>query len=375
MVAINVTGTVVNDFALPQLDISVDGLTGRPTRSLSKLYESYVSTARGLGLRDLERLTTAGGIPDAFGTPIPMEAYATNLPFCRCGYAGSEAATLDTNAENLDFMREAMNPRRRRAAGFERLLDTNALARAQFEARVGGNVIASGMNNDGVLSIQRYATGYQPSAVGVSMNPMQGSIFGALFGMDQAIMQQAGQLAMLESGGGGYFGYAAAGFSNVYGAGAYDNSGAMGGQGYGSWNPNAMPGLINNTNPSYEAAHQADTANLLADPSLTVEDKVTLLIMLIMNKMDQDIERQAQYINSIQQQQAARGGIGGQAAGLAAGTGTTITGSGTDSPSIDVETMKLKRMIDKRSQMFDMLRQIIDKYNQTAKGIIDSIGR
>ena len=45
------------------------------------------------------------------------------------------------------------------------------------------------------------------------------------------------------------------------------------------------------------------------------------------------------------------------------------------SPSIDVETMKLKRMIDKRSQMFDMLRQIIDKYNQTAKGVIDSIGR
>ena len=41
--------------------------------------------------------------------------------------------------------------------------------------------------------------------------------------------------------------------------------------------------------------------------------------------------------------------------------------------SIDVETMKLKRLIDKRSQMFDMLRQIIDKYNQTAKGIIDSM--
>jgi len=37
--------------------------------------------------------------------------------------------------------------------------------------------------------------------------------------------------------------------------------------------------------------------------------------------------------------------------------------------------MKLKRMIDKRGQMFDQLRAIIDKYNQTAKGIIDSIGR
>ena len=46
-----------------------------------------------------------------------------------------------------------------------------------------------------------------------------------------------------------------------------------------------------------------------------------------------------------------------------------------DPTSIDVETLKLKRLIDKRSQMFDMLRQIIDRYNETAKGIIDSIGR
>jgi hypothetical protein len=43
--------------------------------------------------------------------------------------------------------------------------------------------------------------------------------------------------------------------------------------------------------------------------------------------------------------------------------------------SVDVETMKLKRLIDRRSQMFDVLRQIIDEYNQSAEGIIDSMGR
>jgi hypothetical protein len=37
--------------------------------------------------------------------------------------------------------------------------------------------------------------------------------------------------------------------------------------------------------------------------------------------------------------------------------------------------MKLKRLVDNRSQMFDALRQIIDRYNLTAKGIIDAIGR
>jgi hypothetical protein len=43
--------------------------------------------------------------------------------------------------------------------------------------------------------------------------------------------------------------------------------------------------------------------------------------------------------------------------------------------SIDVETMKLKRLIDRRSQAFDMLRGLIDRYNQTAKDIIASMGR
>lgn len=45
------------------------------------------------------------------------------------------------------------------------------------------------------------------------------------------------------------------------------------------------------------------------------------------------------------------------------------------SAEADAETMKLKRLIDKRSQMFGILRQIIDKYNESAGGIIQSIGR
>jgi hypothetical protein len=107
-----------------------------------------------------------------------------------------------------------------------------------------------------------------------------------------------------------------------------------------------------------------DISGVLADGSLTVEDKICLMLMMIMKKMDQDIENQANYINALQQAQNAAGKGGG-------GKGGGVPGA----PSIDVETMKLKRLIDKRSQMFDMLRQIIDKYNQTAKGIIDSIAR
>ena len=79
--------------------------------------------------------------------------------------------------------------------------------------------------------------------------------------------------------------------------------------------------------------------------------------MQIIKIIDRDIEEQAEKINSRQKESRET----------------------TNTPSVDVETMKLKRMIDKRSQMFDMLRQIMDKYmdkyNETAKGIIDSIGR
>jgi hypothetical protein len=87
----------------------------------------------------------------------------------------------------------------------------------------------------------------------------------------------------------------------------------------------------------------------MQDPSLTSEEKGAQMVELTtsaLQELDIDIDRQAQLIDA-----------------------------NRTSPSIDVETMKLKRLIDQRSQMFDMLRQIIDKYNQTAKGIIDSIGR
>ena len=94
--------------------------------------------------------------------------------------------------------------------------------------------------------------------------------------------------------------------------------------------------------------------------AMTVEDMVTLMLMMIMKKMDKDIQGQAQRVNQLQQQQGAQGGQQGQPPGA---------------PSIDVETMKMKRTIDKRSQMFDMLRQVIDKYNETAKNIIQSVGR
>jgi len=116
---------------------------------------------------------------------------------------------------------------------------------------------------------------------------------------------------------------------------------------------------------------------VMSDGALTVEDKVTLMLMMIMKKMDQDILAQGNRINALQQQQGggAAGGGGRNEMGISGSGDATGGQAGAGAPSIDVETMKLKRLIDKRSQMFDMLRQIVDKYNETAKNVSQSIGR
>ena len=59
-------------------------------------------------------------------------------------------------------------------------------------------------------------------------------------------------------------------------------------------------------------------------PILTIEDKVTFVLMLIMKQMDKEIERQLQHIQQLQSQQ----------------------NKDSKDTSVDVETMKMKRLIE-----------------------------
>lgn len=407
----NSAGTLVNDFLGvfnirgAGIGLAIDSLTGNSAGALQNLHDQMLETALGSGTGPIQRaMFSQMGIPPFLGMPSPMNAFPAMMPLCGCGYGGAQQIDLAPGTSNIPIFSKLFSPQRRMAGQFERQLRNNPYARAAFEAQIGGRIIDFGIRNDGKFTVQRFAPGFAPMP-GMAFNPLANNAFGYMAGMNSAAMM--GGYAGMPGFGSPFQGFLAGGFSNILGAGGqYAMPGVMqspfgasntvgmgspngfnfaglqtslGGQGVGSWNPQAAPGQINNTNPAYERAHQAEIDAVLRDPSLTVEDKVTLMIMLIMKKMDQDIERQAQYINSIQQQQSNRGqtgqtgqpngkgkgAVGGQAGGL----------DNQSSPSIDVETMKLKRMIDKRSQMFDMLRQIIDKYNQTAKGIIDSLGR
>jgi len=88
---------------------------------------------------------------------------------------------------------------------------------------------------------------------------------------------------------------------------------------------------------------------ILSDGALGDDEKGALLIPAVTESvadLDRRIEKQARRVEALE---------------------------GRPSPDLDVEALKLKRLIDQRSQMFELQRQILD--NQTAKGIIDSIGR
>jgi hypothetical protein len=94
---------------------------------------------------------------------------------------------------------------------------------------------------------------------------------------------------------------------------------------------------------------------LLADARVGEADKAALGLGIIMNRIDADIEDQSKRLDALRD--------------------LYRSGSARDAPSIEVETMKLKRLIDKRAQTFDLMRQILDKYDRSAKKAIESTNR
>ncbi len=394
-------GTTVNDFLGffgfkgGVLGAAIDRLTGNQIGVLQNLHDAMMETAMGRGTNVWERQWNTAAM--GMGMPHPHMMMPTMAPFVGAGYAGGlQHIDMASGSWDIPILSSLFSGRRWMAGRFERALRNNPAMRMQFEAYIGGRIVNFGVRNNGKFTIQRFAPGY--AGMGGALSPHMAHTMGYMhgmgsfvnnYGMGMGINPMMGGMPMFGAGsmfGTPFMGMTAMGLYNIAGmntpsnsAGALyginDNSGYWGGKGFGSMNPQAMPGRINNTNPHYERFHQNEADLLMSDPSLTVEDKVTLLLMLIMKKMDRDIENQAQYINSIQQQQSSRGAKGGKGNPINTGPFGQLSGSGNQSPSIDVETMKLKRMIDKRSQMFDMLRQIIDKYNETAKNMIQSMGR
>lgn len=122
-----------------------------------------------------------------------------------------------------------------------------------------------------------------------------------------------------------------------------------------------------------EQATIAKIDNIWGEPGLSIEDKVMLTMIAALRKFDKQIEEQGKYLSSLQQTNVGSADGAGQTTGVPT---SEATGSGAEgNPSIDVESLKLKRLIDKRTQVYDTFRQIIDRYNRTADGVIQSIGQ
>ena len=402
-------GTQINDilgkYGLPggMLGAQIDSLLGNPLGALTNLRDGFNEAALGRGTNKFERITGRVTHAHPFCASTAFKHYS---PLCGSGYfGGRQRIDLAAGTPN-NFLSRIFNPRRRGAAKFEALLKKNPFARAAFERAVGGRITSFG-RNDGKMTIQRSPFARLPSPIG--MSPFAAPALGILPGMNQAILGQAARLGLGAAAGGMISGnpfgaMVGAGLSGILGN-SLGMGGALGGAGFGSWNPLAQPGSIANSNPMAERAHTAQNQAILNDPSLTVEDAIMLMLMNIMKKMDQDMKKQMDKISKMNNQQdkgGKKGGGGGKGnilgkVGKAAGTafggklggkvgssvGSKLGGGGASGGqnaqqkqnSIDIETKKLERMTSKRSNMFNSLSKIMEAYNSTAKSTIQSMNR
>lgn len=354
---------------------------------LSDLADSFGRCGGGMTPQLLGKLLSSGAIPQQCAMPPPQSGG------CKCskGYARPKQIDFGASRPGASFFEGLSN--RLQGAAFERFLGQNPFIRQQMEMALGGRILPDGMN-DGRISVLPFEQGHAPGggASGDAANTLA-SVLGNLFrgasaapggaggdfdpsspfgqnagGMMNlmllgALAQLLGAIAQGQGGAGGFPGAGGGGFPGASGGGfpGAGGGGFPGAGGAGGPNGGGAGGVGPDGGPDENA--------IMNDSSLTVEDKVMLLLMAVMKKMDKEIEAQMQHINKLQQQQGQGGGKGGTQMGKMGGNGP---GQGSEK-SIDVETQKLQRLIQKRSQMFEMCGKIMQKYDDTAKGVLQNM--
>ena len=267
--------------------------------------------------------------------------------------ASASAAANYAVPRRIDFGAESTAPldptsfgRRKKAMALERFLQRSPFARQRLEMMMGGNIKPDGVA-DGVLSVEPFQSSHRSAAPGGSFDPAPAmtAVDGVQRGATMMGADPFGQNLFQQMMLGALVNTLQPGLAAGAASGPYPT---MPG-------PNPIASVGPAANGQANAGGFGPIGNIMNAPGMTIEDQVVLLLMQVSKRFDRDLQQQAQQINAMQQQQQ---GANGQAGG-----------------SIDVATMKLKRLIDKRGQMFDMLRQIIDKYNETAKNMIGTVGR
>jgi len=119
------------------------------------------------------------------------------------------------------------------------------------------------------------------------------------------------------------------------------------------WQAGAQPGSRAGASATQPTPDTLDA--ILADPTMTLEDRVVLFLMTLMNQMNEDIEAQTKRVANLRRKGAK--------------------GDDKAKASLDTEITKLERMVEKRKQLFNTLKAIIKKYDETANATIQAMGR
>lgn len=99
---------------------------------------------------------------------------------------------------------------------------------------------------------------------------------------------------------------------------------------------------------------RVDVDGIFGDASLSQTDKLAIFLYAVLAALAQDEQDQAKSVGDLINQK---------------GGGDTIGGN---SKTVDVETMKLGRITDKRSQMLDLVEKIIEKRNESVDKVNQS---
>ena len=113
---------------------------------------------------------------------------------------------------------------------------------------------------------------------------------------------------------------------------------------------NAKPANANKETNNHPATADEIIARF-SNPETSLEQAISELLFLIANQMDKKIEDQAQKVSALNQ---GSHGVGRSAAA-------------------DLEAVKLKQLVESRKHLFDIFRQIVDRYNETAKNAVQSL--
>ncbi len=125
--------------------------------------------------------------------------------------------------------------------------------------------------------------------------------------------------------------------------------------------------------PSAAAPGRGRIKDILSDPSLSIEDKIQLVLELMTEDLDGSIEGVMEQIAAKQDELA---GIKDTAAASEKKEDKAIAKKeSAANRSIEQLNLKLQKLTERRKQMFDLMTTMSGKFNEMAKAAIQNLAR